>query len=55
MVNEVRVEEAVSRRAARLREEMTSTDRPDTQHQGVRIDCNGMIVIPTRGVGNKRL
>jgi hypothetical protein len=26
-----------------------------TIHQGVRIDCKRMIVIPTRGVGNKRL
>jgi hypothetical protein len=33
----------------------TSTDRPNTRHQGVRIDYNGMIVIPTSGVGNKRL
>jgi hypothetical protein len=44
-----------SRRAASLQEGKTSTDRPDTRHQGVRIDCNGMIVIPTSKVGNKGL
>jgi hypothetical protein len=51
----VRVEEAVSRRAASLQGVRTSKDRSDTRHQGVRIECNRMVVIPTRGVGNKRL
>jgi hypothetical protein len=41
--------------SASLQGEETSKDRSDTRHQGVRIECNGMIVIPTRGVGNKRV
>jgi hypothetical protein len=41
--------------AASLRGVRTSKDRSDTRHQGFRIECNGMIVIPTRGVGNKRV
>jgi hypothetical protein len=41
--------------SASLRGVRTSKDRSDTRHQGVRIECNGMIVIPTRGVGNKRV
>jgi hypothetical protein len=41
--------------SASLQGERTSKDRSDTRHQEVRIECNGMIVIPTRGVGNKRV
>jgi hypothetical protein len=41
--------------AASLRGVRTSKDHSDTRHQGVRTECNGMIVIPTHGVGNKRL
>jgi hypothetical protein len=41
--------------SASLRGVRTSKDRSDTRHQGVRIECNVMIAIPTSGVGNKRL
>jgi hypothetical protein len=41
--------------SASLRGERTSKDRSEARHQGVKIECNGIIVIPTRGVGNKRM
>jgi hypothetical protein len=41
--------------SASLRGVRTSKHRSDTRHQGVRSECNRMIVISTRGVGNKRV
>jgi hypothetical protein len=41
--------------SASLHGEETSTERSETRHQGVRIECTGMIVIPTSTVCNKNL